>query len=75
MIAQEHHGFPAAFVADIHHFPGNLRHFPSLESLEVFKLTGRNPVLVIIIALIDNIFRTEGISCFLFKLFQDIRAD
>ena len=74
VIAQEHHGFLAAFMADIHHFLCDLRHFPALERLEIPELLRRNPVLVIIIALINDIFRTERITHFLFKLLQDIRA-
>ena len=74
MIAQEHHGLSAAFMTDIHHFLSYLGHFPSLESLEILEFPGRNAVLVIVIALIDDIFRTERIACFLFKLLQDIRA-
>ena len=37
VIAQEHHGFLAALMADIHHFLCDLRHFSSLEGLEVLE--------------------------------------
>ena len=74
VIAQKHHGFPAALMADIHHFLRDLRHFSALERLEVLKLLRGNPVLVVVIALVDDIFRTERIARFLLKLLQDIGA-
>ena len=74
VVTQEHHRLPAAFMADIHHFPGNLGDLSSLEGLEVLVFFGRNTVLVIVIALINNEFRPEFVACFLFELFQDIRG-
>ena len=74
MIAQEHHGLFAAFMADIHHFLRDLRYLSALERLEVLKLFGRNPVLVIVVSLVNDILRAERITHFLFKLLQNIRA-
>ncbi|MNP14450.1 hypothetical protein D3C76_1067730 [compost metagenome] len=75
MIAQEHHGLFTAFVGNIDHFFSQLRHFAALECLEIAELLARNPVIVVVIALIDNKFRSEFITCLLLKLFEDIRAD
>ena len=74
VIAQEHHGLFAAFMADIHHFLRDLRYLSALERLEVLKLFGRNPVLVIVVSLVNDILRAERITHFLFKLLQNIRA-
>ena len=47
--------------------------FPDLECLEIFVFPARDTVLVIVITLIDYVFRTELVPDFLFKLVEDIR--
>ena len=57
---------------NVYHFLCKLRHFPSLESLEIFKFFRRDPISVVHISLINDKLRAELISHFLLKLFQDI---
>ena len=71
MVAQEHHGFLAALMGLL----GKPGHFSSLEILEITELFGRDPVGIIHIALVDDIFRAELIARFLLELLQDIGAD
>ena len=47
----------------------------SAENLEILKLFGRYPKGIVMVSLIDDILRPEGIACFLFKLFQYIGTD
>ena len=75
VVPQEHHGFLAQFVGDVHHFLGKLGHFPTLERLEVLEFLGGYPVLVVVIALVHNVLRAELVAHFLFKLFQDVGGD
>ncbi len=75
VVSQKHHGLLAVFMGDVHHFLHDLPHFPPLESLEVLEFLRRNSVLVIIVALVNNIFRPERIPRLLLKLFQNIRAN
>ncbi len=74
VVSQEHHGLLAAFVGDIHHLFYDLCHFPSLECLEILVFFGWDAVLVIVIALVDDIFRAKRIPGFPLKLLQDIGA-
>ena len=75
VITHEHHSFSAIFMNNINHLFGKLCYFSALESLDIFKFLRRNTICIIHISLIDNIFRTERITDFFFKLFQNIRAD
>ena len=68
MIAQKHHGFFTALMSNIYHFLCQLCDFSALKCLEIFKFLAWNAILVIIIALIDYILRTEWITHLFFKL-------
>ena len=72
MVPQEHHGFLAQLVGNIHHFLGQGSHLPALEGLEVLKFPGGNPVLIVVVALVNNEFRAELVANFLLKLLQDV---
>ena len=61
-------------MGDVHHLFGQFRHFSSLEILEIPEFFGRDPIGIVHVALVDDIFRAELISNFLFKLLQDIGA-
>ena len=74
MITQEHHGFPAIFVADIHQDLHQLRNLTLLEPLKILEFLSRNAVRVVVIALVDDILRTEPIARFPLKLLQNIGA-
>ena len=69
MITEKHHGFFAVFVSDINHFLSQLGYLTSLESLEIQELFGRNPVVVVHIALVDDELRAERITGLLLELF------
>ncbi|CDD87270.1 unknown [Blautia obeum CAG:39] len=75
VIAHEHHSFFTIFMDNVYHLFGKLRNFSSLKSLEIFEFFGRNTVCIVHVALVDNVFRTERIAHFFFKLFEDIWAD
>ena len=60
---------------NVYHLFGKLRHFPSLECLEILEFFRRNAVGVVHVALVDDVFRAEGITHLFFKLFQHIGAD
>ena len=75
MVSQEHHGFAAALMGDVHHLLGQLGHFPTLESLEVPELLAGHPVLVVVVTLVDDVLRPELVAHFLLKLVQDVGAD
>ena len=75
MIAQEHHGLAAALVGDIHHLLGKLCHLPALECLKIPEFPAGHPVLVVVVALVDDILRAELVTHFLLKLIEDIGAD
>ena len=62
-------------MGDVHHFFGKLGNLSALECLEVFELLAGHTILVIVVALVNDVFRTELVTHFLFKLLQDIRAD
>ena len=59
---------------DIYHLFCKKGNLSALECLEITEFPGRNAICIVHISLIDNVFRTERIACFLFKLFQNIRA-
>ncbi|CCZ27244.1 unknown [[Ruminococcus] torques CAG:61] len=69
VISEEHHCFFTTFVRDLCHLFYDLGNFSSLERLKILKFFARNTILIIVISLIDNIFRAERISHFFFKLF------
>ena len=75
VVAQEHHGFLAQLVGDVHHFLGQLGHLPALEGHEVLELLGGHPVLVVIVTLVDDELRTELVAHFLLKLLQNVGRD
>lgn len=75
VVAQEHHGFFSVFVGDVHHLTDDLCHFTALECLEVLVFFAGDPVLVVVITLVDDVFRAERVSRFLLKLLEDVWAD
>ena len=75
MVAQKHHRLFAALMGDVHHLLGELGNLSALECLEVLELLAGHPVLVVVVALVNDIFGTELIAHFPFKLLQDIGAD
>ena len=48
---------------------------PALECLKIAEFLAGHPVLVVIVALIDDVLRAELVAHFLLKLVEDIRAD
>ena len=74
VIAEEHHGFFSILMHDIHKLFCKLRDFSSLERGKIHEFLGRNPVRVIHVPLINDKFRAELITYFLFKLLQNIRT-
>ena len=75
MIAEEHHGLLAQLVRDVHHLLGKLCDLAALERLKILVFFARNPVLVVVVALINDIFGPEFVSGLFFKLFENIRRD
>ena len=69
MITQKHHCFFAVLMRNVNHLFGKSGNFSALECLEVLELLAWHAVLVVVIALVNDIFRTELIAHFLFKLF------
>ena len=65
VVAQEHHGFFSVFVGDVHHLTDDLCHFTALECLEVLVFFAGDPVLVVVITLVDDVFRANGYPDFL----------
>ena len=74
VIPQKHHSFFSVLVRDIHHLFYDLCHFPALKRLKIPVFFRRDPILVVVISLIDDILRTEPVTNLFFKLFQDIRT-
>ena len=74
VVTEEHHGFFSILMHDIHKLFCKLRNFSSLECGKIHEFLGRNPVHVIHVTLVNDKFRTELITYFLFKLFQNIRT-
>ena len=58
VIAEEHHGFAAALVGDVHHFFGQLCNFPPLERLKITVFPAGHTILVVVVALIDDVLQT-----------------
>ena len=75
VVAQEHHGFLAQLVGDVHHLLGQLCHLAPLEGHEVLELLAGHTVLVVVVALVDDEFRAELVAHFLLELLQDVGAD
>ena len=72
VVAQEHHGLAAVLMGDVHEFSGQRRHLAPLEGLEVQVFLAGHTVLVVVVALVDDVLGPEGIAHFLFKALQDI---
>ena len=72
VVAQEHHGFLAQLVGDVHHLLGQLCHLAPLEGHEVLELLAGHTVLVVVVALVDDVLRAELIAHFFLKLLQDV---
>ena len=62
-------------MGNVCHFFYDLRHFPALECLKIPKFFGGDAVLVVVIALINDVFGAEGVAGFPLELLQDIGAD
>ena len=75
VVPQKHHGFLAQLVGDVHHFFCQGGHLPALEGHKVFKLLGGHPVLVVVIALVDDKLRPEFVTCLLLEPLQDVGGD
>ena len=75
MVAQEHHGLLAQLVGDVHHLLGQGGHLPALEGHEILEFLAGCPVLVVVVALIDDKLGAEGVARLLLKLLQDIGGD
>ncbi len=75
VIPQKHHGFLSQLMSQIHQLLYQSRNLPALKSHKVLVFPGGDPVLIVVIALINNILRPEGISRLLLKLLQNIGRD
>ena len=75
VIAQEHHRLAAALVRDVHHFFGQFCYFAPLERLKITVFLAGHTILVVVVALVDDILRAELVTHFLLKLIEDIGAD
>ena len=75
MVSQEHHGFLAQLVGKIDHFLCQRGHLPALESREVQELLRGNPILVVIVPLVNDEFRPEFVTGLPFELLQNIGGD
>ena len=75
VVPQEHHGLAPTLVGDVHHLFGQLCHLPALEGLKIPEFPAGHPVLVVVVALIDDVLRAELIAHLLLELIQDIGAD
>ena len=73
VISQEHHRFLSQFMCQINHLPHQSRNFTALESHKIFIFPAGFSVLIIVIPLIDDIFRPEPIACLFLEFFQNIR--
>ena len=72
VVTKEHHGFLAQLVGDVHHFLGQLRYLATLESHKVLELLAGHTVLVVVVALVDDVLGAELIAHFFLKLLQDV---
>ncbi len=68
MIAQKHHGFLAIAVHDVHKLLCELRDFDLLKFDKVPKFFGRHAERRVVVALVNDIFRAEWITCPFFEL-------
>ena len=59
-------------MSNVNHFFCKFSNFSSLECLEIFKFFRRNSVCIVHVTLINDKFRSEFVSHFLFKLFQNV---
>ena len=75
VVPQEHHRLLAQLVGDVHHLFCQLRHLTPLEGLKIQKFPARHPVLVVVVPLIDDVFRPEGIARFPLELLQNVGGD
>ena len=75
MVAQKHHGFLSHLMGNFHHLLHQLCNFPALEGHKIFIFLRGDSVLVIIIPLVNDILRPEGIAYLSLKLLQNIRRD
>ena len=74
VITEEHHRFFAFLMGNVYHFFCKFCNFTALERLEIFELFGWDTILIIEISLINDIFRTEFVANFFFKLIQNVRT-
>ena len=74
VIAQEHHRFLAHLVGDVNHLPGERSDLAALERLEIPVLPARHAVLVVEVALINDVLRAEPVPHLALKLLEDIRG-
>ena len=72
MITEEHHRFFAFLMGNVYHLFCKFCNFTALESLEIFELFGWDTILIVEISLINDIFRTEFVANFFFKLIQNV---
>ena len=75
VIAEEHQGLTPIFVADIDKFLCKRCDFPHLETLEIQEFFGWHSIRIIVVSLIDDVLRTEGIADLSLEFFQDIRGN
>ena len=68
VIPQKHHCLFAAFMCDVNHLFCKLCNFPALECLEILVFFAWYTILVIMITLINDKFRTEFITDLSLKL-------
>ena len=68
VIPQKHHCLFAAFMCDVNHLFCKLCNFPTLECLEILVFFAWHTILVIMVTLIDDKFRTEFITDLSLKL-------
>ena len=74
MIPQKHHRFFSIGMHDVNQLFRQLTHFYLLELNKILKFLAGYPEHGIMVSFVYNEFRTEFISCPLFKFFQDIWA-
>ena len=75
MVAEEHHGLLAQLVGDVDHLLGELRHLAALEGHEVLEFLARHAVLVVVVALVDDVLGAELVAHLALELLEYVRAD
>ena len=55
-------------MGNVYHLFGNFGNLPALECLKIFELPARHTVLVVVIALVNDVLRPEPVADLLFKL-------